>query len=288
MESEHRSIILAMLRRRRATAKEGSGVSGARYSLFLSFAKGMQALTDALESKLRQKIASSEQSVALRLNTRVSSISCRRAESTATRWHVAMQDGAALDADALCLAVPSHVASKLLSEIKPSVAARLCQIRYASTATLNLGYTRKQIKHPLDGFGFVVPFVEKRSLIACTFSSVKFAERAPENCVLLRAFVGGDLQPEMFELSDREMIDRVKLDLVDLLQIEGEPLFAEVSKWRASMPQYEVGHLDLIDAIDTELTGLSGLALAGNAYRGAGIPDCIRSGELAARKLMDS
>src|SRR5207253_5170268 len=117
-------------------------------------------------------------------------------------------------------------------------------IPYESTATINLAYKREDIPHRLDGFGFVIPFIEKRSLIACTFSSVKFLNRAPDGHVLLRAFVGGALQPEMFALDEAEMIQRVRDDLRDLLGIEELPLFTEVAKWHRSMPQYQVGHLE--------------------------------------------
>jgi oxygen-dependent protoporphyrinogen oxidase len=130
--------------------------------------------------------------------------------------------------------------------------------------------------------------VERRSLIACTFSSVKFPGRAPENHVLLRAFVGGALQPDMFALEESDMLGRVETDLRELLGVTSKPLFAEVSKWKNSMPQYEVGHLDRVAAIESELAQLPNLQLAGNAYRGAGIPDCIRSGETAAEGLINS
>src|SRR6185436_10198933 len=124
---------------------------------------------------------------------------------------------------------------------------------YASTATINLAYRRAAIQHPLDGFGFVVPFIEKRSLLACTFSSIKFPGRATGDHVLLRAFVGGALQPEMFALDDAEMLARVEDDLRELLGISEPPLFAEVEKWKDSMPQYEVGHLDRVQSIENEL-----------------------------------
>ena len=127
-----------------------------------------------------------------------------------------------------------------------------------------------------------MPFIEKRSLMACTFSSVKFSGRAPQGQVLLRAFVGGALQPELVELSEAELVARVRADLRDLLGIERAPLFAEVKKWERSMPQYHVGHLERVKRIEVRLASLPGLVLAGNAYSGLGIPDCIRSGEGAA------
>jgi len=119
-------------------------------------------------------------------------------------------------------------------------------------------------------------------LIACTFSSVKFSGRAPEGHVLLRAFAGGALQPDIFALDESVMAEKVEADLRELLGITTKPLFTEVAKWERSMPQYEVGHLDRITEIENEVSKLPGLTLAGNAYRGAGIPDCIRSGEAAA------
>ena len=189
--------------------------------------------------------------------------------------------------DAVCLATPSYGAAKLLSETAPQLAAKLGQIRFASTATINLAYRRSDISHKLDGFGFVVPFVEKRSVIACTFSSIKFQGRAPEDHVLLRAFVGGALQPELLSLADGEITQRVEEDLQELLGITGKPLFGEVSRWMNSMPQYEVGHLDRVAEIENALEQLPGLVLAGNSYRGAGIPDCIRSGEAAAQSLIE-
>jgi oxygen-dependent protoporphyrinogen oxidase len=275
MEREHRSVILAMLRKARAqTAAENSGTSGARYSLFLSFDRGMQVLTDELTDAIRN--------CEVKLNARVEAIERH------SGWIIKSQKEDRIYADAICLAVPAHVAAKLLAPVAQTLASELNAIKYASTATINFAYRRDAIQHPLDGFGFVVPFVEKRSLIACTFSHVKFRGRAQSGQALLRAFVGGALQPEMFALEESEMVRQVEKDLRGLLRINETPLFAEVSKWEKSMPQYEVGHLDRLAAIETRLAQLPNLALAGNAYRGAGIPDCIRSGETAAEKLLNS
>ena len=268
MEREHRSLILAMLRQTRA---QKSGTSGARYSLFLSFDRGMQVLVDVL----------AQVKADVRLNTRAEALRC-----DGPTWTITTNTGEQLKADAVCLAVPAYVAASLLNEISEDLATKLKQIKYASTATINFGYRRAAITHPLNGFGFVVPFIEKRSLIACTFSSVKFSGRAPDEHVLLRAFAGGALQPEIFALDEREMFRRVEVDLRELLGISEPPLFTEVAKWERSMPQYEVGHLDRVKEIENDLNKLPGLTLAGNAYRGAGIPDCIRSGEAAAEAMV--
>jgi protoporphyrinogen/coproporphyrinogen III oxidase len=269
MEQKHRSLILAMLRQGRA---QKTGTSGARYSLFLSFNRGMQVLVEPLT---RMKAD-------LRVNTRAQRLTFDHG------WTITTDQNEEIEAEAVCLAVPAYVAAALLTETHEQLAQKLREIKYASTATINFGYRRAAIKHPLNGFGFVVPFIEKRSLIACTFSSVKFSGRAPDGHVLLRAFAGGALQPEIFALDEAEMSRRVESDLRELLGIREDPRFIEVAKWERSMPQYEVGHLDRVNEIEALVNQLPGLALAGNAYSGAGIPDCVRSGEAAAESLVST
>lgn len=269
MERQHRSLILAMLKQGRA---QKIGTSGARYSLFLSFDRGMQVLVDALAQQIKADV---------RLNTRA--IGLKRDGSG---WTITTRDGAELQADAICIALPAYIAASLLNNTHERLAEKLKHIRYASTATINFAYRRSAIAHPLNGFGFVVPFVEKRSLIACSFSSVKFSGRAPEGDVLLRAFAGGALQPDIFALDEGDMQVRVEAGLRELLGIREDPLFVEVAKWKDSMPQYEVGHLERVNEIEKLTAEIPRLTLAGNAYRGAGIPDCIRSGETAADALM--
>ena len=292
MEREHRSLIRALRKQnsRRVLEDAGSETSGARYSLFLSFDRGMQVLTDTLEERISSSgsdvpTGAASAQTAIRVNTAVESITLQdgvsdRAESP--KWKLITSGNETLLADAICLALPAYVSSRLLSTVDSQLAAALVEISYASSATINLGFKRDDITHPLDGFGFVVPFIEKRSLIACTFSSVKFSGRAPQGHALLRAFVGGALQPELLELNEDELLARVLGDLRDLLGIERAPLFAEVTKWERSMPQYHVGHMERVKQIEERLAALPGLALAGNAYSGLGIPDCIRSGEAAA------
>ncbi|HJR05783.1 MAG TPA: protoporphyrinogen oxidase [Pyrinomonadaceae bacterium] len=289
MERAHGSIIRAMWRARRRTAKdETRSTSGARYSLFLSFDSGMQTLTDRLAASLPNEI--------IRLNTMVEAIEF---DEQTRRWklRVSGSDAASkgggssnvetIAADGVCLALPAYASARLLSSVDPSLAAELDAIPYASTATVNLAFRRADIPHPLDGFGFVVPFVERRNTLACTFSSVKFAQRAPEGHALLRAFVGGALQPEMYALDEEQMIAAVRRDLRELLGIERAPLFTHVEKWPRSMAQYHIGHLARVARIRERLQRHPTLQLAGNAYGGAGIPDCIRSGHAAAKEMMN-
>jgi|SRR5882672_6030198 len=276
MEREHRSLIRALKKQVSSTT-----ASGARYSLFLSFDRGMQLLTDKLAAALGQ--------TSIRVNTAVESLNLEHEETDPwPQWKVRTNRGESIVADAVCLALPAYVSAQLLRDIDQTLASELDGIAYASSVTINLAYKRENIPHPLDGFGFVVPFIERRSLIACTFSSVKFPGRAPQGHTLLRAFAGGALQPEMFDLSEAELLSRVRTDLGDLLGIEEQPLFAEVAKWERSMPQYHVGHLARVKRIQERVASLPGLALAGNAYSGLGIPDCIRSGEHTAVELVNT
>jgi oxygen-dependent protoporphyrinogen oxidase len=274
-ERKHRSLIRALRKEKgAATNNIQSQTHGARYSLFASFDRGMQVLVDRLAAKLATN--------GIALRTRVTAVDLDR---TSMHWQVRAEQGPAITVDAVCLAVPAYAAASLLVETDVLLAAGLKQIPYESTATVNLAYRRADIAHPLDGFGFVVPFIEKRSLMACTFSSVKFAGRAPQDLVLLRAFVGGALQAELVELDEAEILARVRGDFQDLLGIVNAPLFSTICRWPQSMPQYEIGHVARVNKIAERVAKLPGLALAGNAYSGVGIPDCIRSGETAADSL---
>ena len=290
MERAHRSIIRAMWHARRHAADDAHSraTSGARYSLFLSFDGGMQMLTDRLAAELPPRT--------IRLGARVEAINF---DTQARLWKLRLSAnetargvaptataGEMIEADAVCLALPAYASAGLLRGVDAELAGELEDIPYASTATVNLAFRRSDIPHPLDGFGFVVPFIERRKVIACTFSSVKFAGRAPEGHALLRAFVGGALQPEMYALDEDEMIAAVREDLRALLGVERAPLFAHVEKWPRSMAQYHLGHLARVERIRERLQKFPALQLAGNAYGGAGIPDCIRGGHTAARELM--
>jgi oxygen-dependent protoporphyrinogen oxidase len=276
MENKYRSLLRAMWHaRRNQSSEEASGTSGARYSLFLSLDRGMQLLVDRLAELLPKD--------SIRLNTKATSLAF---DDGAKRWIVGTKAGDILHADGVCITLPAYAAANLLGDLDKVLAQELDAIPYASTATVNLAYRREDIAHTLDGFGFVVPIVERRATLACSFSSVKFSGRASDGTVLLRAFVGGALQPEMFALDDDAMIRAVREDLRDLLGIEQPPIFAIVTKWPRSMAQYHVGHLERVARIKERVNAFKTLQLAGNAYDGAGMPDCIRSGETAASELL--
>ena len=272
MEKTHGSIIKALRAEKKQAAETSRDTSGPRYSLFLSFKSGMQTLIDTLVDILSDRI---------RLNTRVEHI---HQGVDGTGWRVALSTGETLNSELLCIALPAVQTSALVQQISNPLATKLNEIPYASSATVNLAFRRTDIIHLLDGMGFVVPATESLSLIGCSFSSVKFENRAPEGHILLRAFVGEPTSKN----AEADLIQLCQADLIPLLGIENAPLFATVSKHTQAMAQYQVGHQDVVDDIERLTRELKGLALAGNGYHGIGIPDCIRSGETAAISLLET
>jgi oxygen-dependent protoporphyrinogen oxidase len=277
MEQQHGSLIRAMLQKRRsASSATPAGTSGPRYGLFVSFRQGMQTLVDALAAQLPTG--------AVRLHAPVRRLQ-RRAGTQP--WLVHLDQQQTLAADAVCLSLPAPPAGQLLRDVDEALATVLQAIPYASSAIVNLVCSRAQIAHPLDGMGFVVPAIERKALLACSFSSVKFAGRAPQGQVLLRAFVGGALQQAQLTHSNAAIQQAVVHDLRQLLGLTGEPHTMSLTRHLEAMPQYHVGHLERVAQIATRVAHSPGLVLAGNAYHGVGIPDCVHSAEMAARALLE-
>ena len=271
LEKQERSIILGLRRARRRALE--TGVSGARWSLFVTLKEGMEDLVAALATRL--------QPGTVLLKQRVAGV-----ERRGDRWRVATAEGADLEADRVVVATEAHAAARMLRYVDPTLATLLADIPYASSATVTLGYRRAEVPRPLDAFGFVVPRTEGRALLACTFSSVKYPGRAPEGHVLLRGFVGGALNEAVLELDDAPLVMRARAELREALGITAAPALARVFRWPKAMPQYHVGHLARVETIERRAGALPGLDLAGGAYRGVGIADCVRSGEAAAERAL--
>lgn len=266
MERQHGSLIRAM-----SVTREISPESGPRYSLFLSLRNGMETLIEKLQMLLSEKIQLSS--------------SVKKIERRMKGWGV--QTGwSSYEADAVCIATPSYEAGRMIQETFPSLAVQLSAIRFEPVATLNFLFHRKDVKHPLDGFGFVVPAIEKRGLIGCSFSHQKFEGRVLDSDqVLLRAFVGGAYGHEMFKKSDEEMINHTLGELREILGISAVPLKIHLKRYPHGMPQYEVGHLDRVKRIFETAQQEPGLFLVGNSYSGIGIPDCIHNAKITAAKI---
>jgi protoporphyrinogen/coproporphyrinogen III oxidase len=193
--------------------------------------------------------------------------------------------GDRIDARSVVLAAPAYAASTILQSVSPEL-ARLCsQIPYASAATIALAFRRDAVSHPLNGSGFVVPRVENTGIMAGSWLSSKWPNRAPADRVLLRAFVGGARDPRALEKSDAELVTTALAALRPLLGIVGEPLLKRVYRWERGNAQHEVGHLDRLTRIESALSTLPGLHLTGSGYRGVGIPDCVADGRATAKKV---
>jgi oxygen-dependent protoporphyrinogen oxidase len=266
-ERRERSLILGLRRAMRGAPQPGT--SGARWSLFVTLADGMETLVRALADRLPDS--------SVVLGQRVAAV-----ERTGAGWRLATAQGARVDVDHVVLAGEAHGAARLLRYVDPTLATLLEQIEYAGAATVSLGYLRADVPHPLDGFGFVVPRSEGRAVLAGTFSSVKYPGRAPAGHVLLRCFLGGALNAGLLAEDDAALVARARGELREALGVTAAPILTRVARWPASMPQYHVGHLARVEMIERRLAAMPGVGLAGGAYRGVGIADCIRSGEAAA------
>ncbi|MBI4533377.1 MAG: protoporphyrinogen oxidase [Candidatus Melainabacteria bacterium] len=283
LEKTYGSVIRGMWhqerQRRRSTpgvqSTGGQGESGARYSLFVTLKDGLDVLVDTLAERLPEGSIAYDSAVA-----RIA-----RAHN-GINWTVTLDNGQSITGDAVIVCTPAYKTATMVAEVDPDLRALLASISFASSAVLTLIYNRTDISHPLDGFGFVVPAVEGCSIIACTFSNIKFPGRAPDSKVILRVFLGGALQPHIFALSDDEIEGVVQQDLKTYLGVQALPQLSLLSRHPLSMPQFHVGHLNLVAQIQDKVSRLPGLALAGNSYLGVGIPDCIHSGELAAESML--
>jgi oxygen-dependent protoporphyrinogen oxidase len=252
--------------------------SGARYSAFVSFAQGQAVLIDALVNDIQRAGGT------IYTDTRIDSINQNQNKT----WTVVTNSQKHQIFDKVIIATPSFVAAGLLGGADADLSKLLKTLSYASSAVLNLLFDRNQIKHPLDGFGFVVPAIENRKIIAASFSSVKFSKRCPEDQALIRVFIGGALQEELLNNNDSGLI-QVALEELDLyLGIQGQPVRSWVKRWNSSMPQFKLGHKELIASIQDLTARLEGLYLCGAYLDGVGIPDCIASANKACASLIES
>jgi oxygen-dependent protoporphyrinogen oxidase len=252
--------------------------SGPRYGLFAAPAGGMTDWIDGLTSKLAPTI--------VRLETTVETIRPTEGgwSATLTSRGTAQQE----NFDGMILCVAAYAVGGLISAICPDAARELSQIEYAGTAVISLGFRTEQFEQPPAGFGFVVPSQEGRRILAGSYSSRKYEGRAPNGCVLIRVFIGGALDPEGVNRAESDLASIAIDELRSIHGIRGEPEVCKVFRWPRTMPQYHVGHLDRVARIEKHLAPFPGLKLAGSAYRGVGVPQCVHSGESAAQRMVDA
>lgn len=265
MERTHGSLLRAMAAR---------GRSSAAAPQLLSLRGGLQRIVDAILARI---------TAVVRRSCEVQAVS-----RTGGVWTIALADGSTVNADALICALPAYVAARVLRGVDAELAQLLEGIRYNSIATVNLAYERADLP-PLPATpGFVVPAIEGRRITAATISTQKYPERSPADGTLLRAFIGGALQPELVELPDAQLAQIARDEFADLLGITAEPRFALTRRWLRLLPEYGVGHVSRVASIEQRARAISGLSLAGSAYHGVGIPDCVATGEAAANVILEA
>ncbi len=273
MERTHGSLIKAAFASQASSADRSA--SGARYDLFRTPRDGMSSLVHWLLDSM--------DGVDVRFKWPVSTIEPQPNQGWAI--HSSQPALERLKADAVVIASPVSRAAEMLASVSQTLSRDLIAIRSASCAVVTMGFDRSQFRRTFDGYGIVVPAILGRRLIAASFASNKFPGRAPENKMLVRCFIGGAMQGELVDLSDRQLVDLAMNELSKLVGLDGLPEVDFVFRWRNAMPQYHVGHLDRVDSIEKTLDRFPTLTLAGNAYRGVGIPICIRSGIAAATRI---
>ena len=270
MERTHGSLGRALLAAKKRTPRSASQPAA---PVFTSLKNGMQQLVDTLIQRLNPS--------SLLTNTPVQSI-----HSEAGGWTVSTRSQSD-HFDAVILAVPTHAAAQLLANSSLQLSTELAAINYTSSIAVGLGFDRYVRQSLPPGFGFLVPRSEGKRLLAATFVHNKFPHRSPHDRALLRCFFAGSNAANIWQLSDDSIIAIVRSELQQILGLRAAPLFARVYKWNSGMAQYGVGHLDRLERIERLRQQLPGLALAGNGYRGIGIPDCIRSGQQAAKQVLE-
>ena len=275
VEKKYRSLVLGMLAQKRKRSAAPSSPKGYKpFSFFLTLKNGLSEIVETLV----------DQSPDVQFRTREQVNALQKSNNS---WRVKLTSGEELEADAIILSTPANVTARLVEDWAPGIAARLDQIPYVSTAAVVLGFDRNQFAHPLRGFGFVVPHIEKRKITACTWVSSKFPGRAPDNRVLLRAFVGGAVNEHLAEQDTETIKQQVREELRDIMGVYEEPLFCEVFQYKKGNVQYQVHHPQLISEIEKELADFKGLYLAGSAYKGIGIPDCVKNGTENAESALE-
>lgn len=277
MEEEYGSLIKGMIKR--MSLSKGVAPSGERpkkATMFVTLKRGLGSLVAEITERL-----SGFENTFIKTGVAVEHVSARHGS-----YEVVLKGNGSIEADTVIIAAPAYAASRLVTELDPVVSEKLLAIPYASTATISLGFNKKDISHPMNGFGFVVPKIENRGIMAATWVSRKFKYRAPEDNVLIRCFAGGAKDPAVVSLSDEELVRIARHELKEIMGISAEPVLARVYKWINAMPQYTIGHEQRVSEIEALLEAHPGLYLTGSAYHGIGISDSVRNAEITAKKAL--
>lgn len=284
MEREYGSLTRGMLAahrkmRARAAANGHNPNAAAERPIFTTLKGGMSQMVEAVRARLDW--------AAVRLSTPVNAL-----ERVESGWMVHSL-GTAEFYDSVIVACPAWAAGVLLASVDTVLSEQLGGIPYSSSITVNLVYDEDALGKLPEGFGFLVPASERRSLLACTFSHRKFLGKTAPGKAVIRAFLGGMRNEALLAENDNALVAIVRHELIDILgeTVVGvglDPEYTQVTRWRRAMAQYAVGHQERMERINERVAALPGLRLAGNAYDGIGVPDCIRLGRKAATELIQA
>ncbi len=275
IERQHGSVIRGLLREG-TKARAGAAAGKPAQTLFVTLRGGLGELVETLVQRLTE--------VGAHVRTGTPALSLRARSRGPARWtyEIILRDGPPLLADAVIVATPAFVAADLVRGLSPAAAELLGMIPYATTATLSLAYDARTVSPWVRGFGFVVPRVERRALLAATWTSLKWPDRANASHTLVRCYLGGTGREQALSGDDAALVRLAREELRALTGLTGEPWYQEVNRWDRGMPQYTIGHLTRLEEARQQLKRFDGLYLVGAGYRGIGIPDCIRDGGEAA------
>lgn len=269
-----------------AAARPSAGIG------FLSLPNGLGQLVDAVEREVRRRDPSGARLTmrvsvsALRAEHAAVTDGARSASATGPGFSLALSDGTTLIAGAVIVAVPAFAAARLVRPLDNELASCLAEIEYAPSVTVSVAYPVAAVPRALDATGYIVPSGARKPVLACTWTSSKFTGRAPAGTALFRVFLGGAGRARVDDASDDALRDIVRRELRDMMGITTDPVHTLITRYERAMPQYNVGHLARIARIDALAARIPGLTLAGAAYRGVGIPDCVRSGVRAAEEAL--
>jgi len=279
IEQQHGSLIRGMLAGRKLT-RPAARLGSPNRTMFVTLQNGLGEMVQALVGRIAGAGAT------LMPARQVEAIRVRSDRPGVWTYEVVLENGSAVSAEAVVLATPAFVSAELVRPLSPASARLLDTIPYVSTATVSLAYDGGALGPSVGGFGFVVPRTEGRELIAATWTSLKWAHRAPPRQALIRCYVGGVGREAILKADDETLVRRVRAELRSMAGIASEPTYVEVNRWERGMPQYTLGHLDRLEEIKVSLSNYKGLYLTGAAYRGVGIPDCIRDGSETAAEVI--
>jgi oxygen-dependent protoporphyrinogen oxidase len=277
LERAYGSVIkgLAAVARKRKAEAKARGAPDEQPGKMWSFVGGMRTLVDGIIAQLKQPPV---------FGVNVRAIT-KEGDPARPRWRVYGDGQDCWEADVIVLTCPAYRQATMLNDLDPVLAEPVGSGAYNRIAVVALGYRKNDMAMKLDGFGFIAPQNTRRDLLGVQWCSSIYPNRAPDDCVLLRAMSGGWHRADIVDWDDARLLQALRAELKLAMSISAEPIFHKIIRWDRAIPQYTLGHLERVAAIESRLGQHPGLYLAGNAYRGVALNDCTEQGELLASQI---